>query len=88
MKNMDALLDVCQVRTLPDHMLLLEFENSECRTFDMKPLLDTKPFDRLKDLRLFSRARVDYGTVIWPGNIDIAPETLYLESTPAVSTVF
>jgi len=80
---MDILLDICRVETLPDFRLLLEFENGECRIFDAKPLLALKPFDRLKDPRLFSRASVDYGTVVWPGNIDIAPETLYLESIDA-----
>ncbi len=27
-------------------------------------------------------AKVEYGTVVWPGNIDIAPETLYDRSIP------
>jgi hypothetical protein len=80
---MEMLLDVCQVRALPDYILSLEFENGESRIFDMKPLLASKPFDRLKDVRLFQRAGVGYGTVVWPGSIDIAPETLYLESIPA-----
>jgi len=77
---MDVLFDVCKVQALPDFGLLLEFENGERRTFDMKPLLEMRPFDRLRDPQLFSRAMIDYGTVVWPGNIDIAPETLYLES--------
>ncbi|MDA8410765.1 MAG: DUF2442 domain-containing protein [Treponema sp.] len=79
---MEILLDVCKVQPLPDFQLLLEFENSEKRTFDMKPLLQTKPFNRLKDPLMFSRAKIDYGTVVWPGNIDIAPETLYEDSIP------
>lgn len=79
---MELLLDINKVQPLPDFSLLLEFEHGESRTFDMKPLLDIKPFDRLKDPLLFSSAHVDYGTVVWPGNIDIAPETLYLESIP------
>ncbi len=36
-----------------------------------------KPWNRIASLSLFERVRVDYGTVIWPGEIDIAPETLY-----------
>ncbi len=30
----------------------------------------------------FTKASVEYGTVVWPGNIDIAPETLYDRSLP------
>jgi len=30
----------------------------------------------------FSLASVDYGTVTWPSDIDIAPETLYECSVP------
>ena len=82
---MEILLDVSKVQPLPDFGLLLEFENGEKRTFDMKPLLEMRPFNKLKDPLLFSRATIDYGTVVWPGNIDIAPETLYLESIPSKS---
>jgi hypothetical protein len=76
------LLDVVKVEAQPDHTLLLEFENGERRRFDMKVLLDRRPFDRLRNAGLFAMARVDYGTVVWPGNIDIAPETLYDRSSP------
>ncbi|MBS4096015.1 MAG: DUF2442 domain-containing protein [Sulfuricella sp.] len=34
-------------------------------------------FCRLENPGFFSLARVDYGTVTWPGDIDIAPEALY-----------
>jgi hypothetical protein len=80
---MNALLDVVKVEAMPDYSLLLEFENGEKRVFDMSPLMDKKPFSQLKGTPLFTRAFVDYGTVVWPGNIDIAPETLYDRSRPA-----
>lgn len=79
---MNALLDVVNVKAQPDYTLELEFENGECRRFDMAPIMDKKPFARLKQSNTFLAARVDYGTVVWPGNIDIAPETLYDRSTP------
>lgn len=71
------LLDVVSVTPTTDFKLLLELENGERRVFDMAPLMDKKPFVRLKGSPLFMKAYVDYGTVVWPGNIDIAPETLY-----------
>lgn len=80
---MNLLLDVVGVIAKPDYTLFLEFENGERRVFDMAPLMDKKPFIQLKDSPLFTKASVDYGTVVWPGNIDIAPETLYDRSRPA-----
>lgn len=77
---MKTLLDVVSVEANSDYTLVLVFENGEKRLFDMKPLMDKKPFILLKESRLFSKAFVEYGTVVWPGEIDIAPETLYLGS--------
>jgi hypothetical protein len=48
----------------------------------MTPYLQYPVFQRLKNTAFFSLARVDYGTVTWPGEIDIAPETLYDDSVP------
>lgn len=80
---MEVLLDVVRVEANPDYTLFLEFENGEKRIFDMAPYMDKKPFVQLKGSPLFGKASVDYGTVVWPGNIDIAPETLYDRSRPA-----
>jgi hypothetical protein len=76
------LLDVIAVTPKPDFQLDIEFENGERRRFDMTPLLAIKPWNRVAALQIFERVRVDYGTVVWPGEIDIAPETLYDDSTP------
>jgi hypothetical protein len=83
---MDALLDVVDVKVLKGYNLELEFENGERRVFDMSAYMDKKPFNRLKASPVFNCASVDYGTVVWPGNIDIAPETLYDQSI-AIETV-
>lgn len=80
---MNTLLDVIKVQATPDYLLYLEFENGEKRIFDMSPYMDKRPFATLKGSPLFAMASVDFGTVVWPGNIDIAPETLYDRSRPA-----
>lgn len=80
---MGTLLDVVKVDARPDYTLFLEFENGEKRVFDMTPYLDRKPFASLKALPLFTKASIGLGTVIWPGDVDIAPETLYERSQPA-----
>lgn len=74
------LIDVVSVQVRPEFQLDLEFENGERRRFDMRPLLLMKPWTRISAPALFERARVDYGTVVWPGEIDVAPETLYDDS--------
>ncbi len=74
---MDALLDIIKVEARPGYLLYLEFENGEQRIFDMTPYMEKQPFVRLKAYPLFAMANIDYGTVVWPGNIDISPETLY-----------
>jgi len=69
---------VTAVQALPDYRLLLTFENGERRFFDMSPYLRYPVFQRLRNPGFFGLARIDYGTVTWPGEIDIAPETLYI----------
>jgi hypothetical protein len=80
---MEALLDVISVKACTNYTLELIFENGEKRIFDMKPLLDKKPFIKLHNSPLFFKASVQYGTVVWPMNIDIAPETLWVGSVQA-----
>jgi len=71
------MIEVNFVETMADFSLLLIFNSGEQRCFDMRPYLDYPVFLRLKNPAFFSLAHVDYGTVTWPGDIDIAPETLY-----------
>lgn len=76
------MIEVCKVETMSDYKLRLFFNTGEHRAFDMKPYLQYPVFRRLENSDFFALAHVDYGTVVWPGEIDIAPETLYDLSVP------
>lgn len=73
-------MDVVAVKPLPSFELDLSYADGSQRRFDMKPLLAVKPWNRISALSLFTQVKVAYGTVMWPGDIDIAPETLLLDS--------
>ena len=76
------MIRVTKAEPRDDFSLLVDFTNGERRCFDIRPYLDIGVFQRLKNLQLFKQAKVSFGTVCWPGDLDIAPETLYLESMP------
>lgn len=67
------------IRVCPKNAFTLElwFDDGAHRLFDARPYLERGVFVRLKDPAKFREAYVAFGTVCWPGDIDIAPETLY-----------
>ena len=71
------MIRVTSVQTTPDFKLQLQFSTGEKRSFDMAPYLRLPVYRRLDNPGFFALARIDYGTVVWPDEIDIAPETLY-----------
>jgi hypothetical protein len=73
---------VTRVVPKDDFSLELWFDDGTHRLFDAKPYLERGVFTRLKDPEKFRQAFVAFDTVCWPGDIDIAPETLYDRSTP------
>lgn len=73
---------VIRVLANNDFTLELWFDDGAHRLFDARPYLDCGVFTRLKDPSKFMRAFVALDTVCWPGDLDIAPETLYDRSVP------
>jgi hypothetical protein len=82
-----SLLDVVDFQVTDEYQLLLTFENQEKRLFDMRPFMETPPWNRLKHGDMFRKAHIQQGTIVWPGQIDIDPETLYELSTVTEKTV-
>lgn len=68
---------VTAVRPGAGHRLEITFSSGEVGIYDCRPLLDFGVFRELKDDAYFRRARVEGGTVVWPHEQDICPDTLY-----------
>jgi hypothetical protein len=74
------------VTILDDYQLLLRFTNDEVKIFDMVPYINKGVFTALKNVDLFKKAHINWGTVVWNEDIDMSPDTLYLESKSVLQT--
>jgi hypothetical protein len=63
-----------------DYRLEITFTNGEVRVFDCSHLLGFGVFTEFQDVNYFKQARVEGGTVVWPHEQDICPDTLYEDS--------
>ena len=72
--------DAIRVKPLPDFCLEVDFTTGEHRFFDMKPYLSYPAFAPLLDDNLFMKATIVHGVVTWNDDIDLSPDTLYLQA--------
>ena len=71
---------VIAVTANEDFSLDLKFNDGSVKRFDVKPYFEYEFFRELKDPNYFKQVRLAFGTVQWPHDQDISPETLFLES--------
>ena len=68
---------VVSAEALPDFRVQVSFDTGETGVFDCKHLLSDPFWRRLSDPAFFRLVRVAYGTLVWPDDIDIAPEDVW-----------
>ena len=80
---------VKSVVPLEHYQLEIEFTNGEIGVYDCSALLGFGVFSELKEAAYFGRVTVVNGTVAWPNEQDICPDTLYLDACrlPVVQAV-
>jgi len=71
---------ISEVNVNSDYQLNLTFTNGEHGIYDCSHLLEFGVFKELKDKAYFGQVKVIDGTVAWPHEQDICPDTLYLDS--------
>ena len=67
------------------YRLEITFSNGEVGVYDCSPILDFGVFKELRDISYFKQARAVGGTVVWPHEQDICPDTLYEDSKKLIS---
>lgn len=75
--------EVSSVTPKKDYTLQLQFADGSDKVYDASPLLDKPIYAPLKNLSFFMEAKVEYGTVVWNEDIDLAPDHLYECSLPS-----
>ncbi len=71
------MLRVRAVTPLPGRSVRLTLTDGSVVVRDLTDLLDGPVFEPIAaDDAMFRRVRAHDGTVVWPGDVDIAPETL------------
>ncbi len=69
-----------------DFTLEITFSNGEAGVYDCSSLLDFGVFQELKDIDYFRKVRAAYGTVVWPHEQDICPDTVYIDSMKIITS--
>ena len=78
-------IKVKEATVLRGGMLLITFSTGEQRLFDTT-LLTGSAFEPLKDEKTLADFTIFHGVMTWMnGEIDIAPETMYVDSYPYTS---
>ncbi|MCL2308264.1 MAG: DUF2442 domain-containing protein [Proteobacteria bacterium] len=73
---------ITEVEVLPAFCLRVWFVDGSQGTVDMMALIHSPHagvFAALADPSLFAQAHIEYGVVVWPGEIDLAPDAMYAE---------
>ena len=79
--NDNEIIKIKQVYATNDYKLHLKFSTGEKKVYDAKSLIEQDGvFKKLKDIKLFKQAFIDYDTVVWNDLLDISPEFLYENS--------
>jgi hypothetical protein len=81
-----ALIRIRRVEPLTGHRLRLTLSNGTVIERDVAKYLVGPVFEAVRsDPRVFAQVRVDHGTVVWPGDVDLCPDVLIEDQPPATS---
>ena len=73
---------ITDVKYMEGYKLEVTFESGEKGIIDLKDYSKRGGvFKNFSDLEYFRKVYVEHGVLCWPGDVDIAPETIYSMAT-------
>lgn len=84
-KEIDRNVEIKSVKVLDGFRVLLKFSDGVSKEIDLEKYLHGPVFEEIRnDPKVFRKVRIDryIGTICWPGDVDIAPDTLRYDLTP------
>jgi hypothetical protein len=79
---------VVDAKANEDFSLDLKFDDGSVKRFDVTPYLNLGVFCELRDADYFKQVTIAFGTVRWPNEQDISPDTLYIEGVDIAESTF
>lgn len=77
---------VIEARHLRDYTIWVRFDDGREGDVDLTNELWGEAFESLKDVEVFKNFRIEYGTLVWSDQADIAPESLYEKVTATTAS--
>lgn len=71
--------DVINFEILPEYKIKVTLSTGDIGIFDVTPYLEKGVFKELKDYHYFKRAKIEYGTIVWPNEQDFSPDTIEIK---------
>lgn len=73
----DVLHQVVKASPIDDSTVAVTFENGVCGTYDCTYLMEDSYWARLKMPGYFRQVKAECGTLVWPDDLDVAPESVW-----------
>lgn len=75
---MHSLPEVTRIEHVSGYTYRVWFDDGAMGDVDFAHYIGRGPvFEAFRDMDYFKQARVEAGTIAWPGGVDLAPERLY-----------
>lgn len=74
---MEVIHDIIEAKPLEGYQVAVTFDNGERGVLDCTRYLSMPYWKQLNNKTFFNMVRVDYGTLVWPNEIDIGPEDVW-----------